>query len=148
MQAYDIAQEVFDRLSEKLDNHEFFFEGEDAETKQISSLDLVAYVYLKELLNNISESKIVQLLNKHYKNLSQFVERMDKKLATEEEFQSMRQTKIEITKTEGKRRKIVHDFMQPADYEAKDSQHNQYEDVSEEGQKKLFMRRGCVTFMA
>ena len=134
IQAYDIAQEVYDRLSEKLGENEFFFQGEDPQSKQVSSLDLVVYVYLKEQLNNIAESKIVNLLEKSYKTLIEFVNRMDKIINDPNQIKSLRTTELLITNDTHQKQKVVYDFMQPNDFISTDSQHHEYEDTSEKNE--------------
>ena len=45
---------------------------------KLTSLDVIAYAYLKEELVNTMEAKEVGYMKEHYKNLVEFVAGMDK----------------------------------------------------------------------
>lgn len=149
MQAYDIAQEVYEKLTEKLGENEYFYEKEgEPATKQISSLDLVVYAYLKEQLVNIPESKIVDMLTQRYKNLVNFVERIDKLVNKVGKVHKLRIKELKITSSSQEKQAIVHNFMQPSEYTSTDRQHDQFEDISEDGIKKQWTRRLGTAVMA
>ena len=74
----EAAAEVFDELASFLGSKVTFFGPErdldgNARTGQISSLDLEAYVYLKEMLTNTPESKESKYFVEKYKTLLAFV---------------------------------------------------------------------------
>lgn len=148
IQCYDTARDVYEKLSEKLGENTYFFEKDDPNSKQISSLDLVVYVYLKEQLVNIPESEVVSMLVKEFKNLVKFVERMDEAYNSPDILAQLRISNLVINKEDIDRKSLVNGFMQPTTYYSMDSQHNQFEDVSPEGERRQYIRRGCTTLMA
>lgn len=70
MQSVDVAREVFEKLSEKLGDEDLFY-------AQLSSLDITAYAYLKELLVNCEDEIATKMLKEKYPTLVKLVKRFD-----------------------------------------------------------------------
>lgn len=91
---FDAAREIHEKLSKALSQKETFFgypvREEFKEERdyvrsdlRVSSLDLVAYAYLKEELVNTPDSQEVKYLKSNFKNLIKFVDRMDAYFSSE-----------------------------------------------------------------
>ena len=70
---------------------------------------------------------------------------MDKIINDPNLIMSLRTEELKITHDSEQRQKVVRDFMQPNEYVSTDSQHQEYEDTSEKEQRKLFIRKACIT---
>jgi len=83
---FDAARDIHEKLSHLLGDKRVFFEQPQEELKEpdapqsevvVTSLDLVAWAYLKEELVNTADAEEVKYLKAHFKNLVHFVEFMD-----------------------------------------------------------------------
>ncbi|CAI2372887.1 unnamed protein product [Moneuplotes crassus] len=146
MQCYDIARDIYEKLNTKLENNDYFFQKDDELTKQVSSLDLVVYCYLKEQLVNIPKSEIVGMLKNKFPNLVKFVKRMEKGLKTPEKASHLRTQGLGYKKNFKECQATVKDFFQPSEYTSKDSQLTMFEDKSQAS--KVNTRKLCVLFMS
>lgn len=92
---FDAAREIHEKLSELLgEGKRTFFDGQEEELKEghmaqeqprppvrLTSLDIVAWAYLKEELTNTKETQIVKHLRDRYPNLLRFVQFIDEYVA-------------------------------------------------------------------
>ena len=89
MHCFDAAREIHEKLSELLgDEKRTFFDQPEEEVKEapqidprgppaLTSLDIVAWAFLKEELVNTKESTVVKHLKERYPNLVRFTNFMD-----------------------------------------------------------------------
>jgi hypothetical protein len=122
---FDAARTVHERLSELLGEHKRTFfdnkppieeakeEGERIEVQppMLTSLDIVAYAYLKEELVNQRESPVVVHLVKTYGNLVKFVEYMDSYLTRVPQVIQLEQGALQWNHSIDSARKIVNSFL-------------------------------------
>lgn len=92
---FDAAREIHEKLSELLgEGKRTFFDSQEEELKEghpeekrpvrLTSLDIVAWAFLKEELTNAKETHIVKHLKDRYPNLIRFTQFMDDYVARAE----------------------------------------------------------------
>lgn len=149
MQSIDVARGIYEKLSDKLGENEYFFQKEgQPQSKQISSLDLVVYCHLKQQIVNIPDSAFVKMLNADYKNLINFVKRIDGLLASDEGIANLRIDPVKLEKIPSQWDTIVRGFLQPTEYTSNMSNSQRYEDISEDTLRRQNMKRIFVVLMA
>ena len=87
---FNEAALLFKRLDTTLGDKQVMYQETDG-LKDISSLDILTYGYLKYLLVNANESKEAEFLKTTYPRLVSFVQRLDTALAEESSSESLPQ---------------------------------------------------------
>jgi hypothetical protein len=118
---------VFEKLSGKLEDSDLFFE-------HLSSLDLIVYAYLKELMNNLRDESEVLLLEE-FPNLQRFMLRLEEYIVVDHTaFKRLCKHRVEWKSKKGIE-KTVQGLLQKPEYLGNDSKRKQTVDITDKAQK-------------